>query len=485
MCKFIGRRERKVSVGEWQLKDGESEREGESQTQVAWEFHNSSEYHKMWTCLSCCLLLLHALSLEASELRQGPREPPHLRQGPREPPQLRQGPREPPHLKQGPREPPHLRQGPREPPQLRQGPREPPQLRQGPREPPYLKQGPREPPHLKQGPREPPHLKQGPREPPQLRQGPREPPHLKQGPREPPHLKQGPREPPQLRQGPREPPHLKQGPREPPHLKQGPREPPHLKQGPREPPHLKQGPREPPQRQVHIIGGDDAAPGEFPHQVSVQTESFLGPVHVCGGTIISNDYILTTAHCVSRFEPNTVRIVAGIIDLKDPGGQVSHAKTFIPHESYNPITNANDILLIKLEEKLVFGELVKPLGLPPSGETVPEDTVCTVIGWGATIHNGNSNNKLQKVDVAVVSDETCRLSYGQEAVEPSMMCAGWSDGHADACQGDRGGPLLCWGRLHGLSSWGEDCGNPFYPGVYTEVAYFRDWIIIHASAMDH
>nr|XP_053635794.1 trypsin-7-like [Cherax quadricarinatus] len=135
----------------------------------------------------------------------------------------------------------------------------------------------------------------------------------------------------------------------------------------------------------------------------------------------------------------------------------------------------------QLKDKLQMGKLVQPLQMPPEGESVVEGTVCTVIGWGITSDIGDITDILQKADVAEVSDENCRISYGEDAVEDSMLCAGWSDGHADACDGDQGGPLLCWGHLHGIASWGENCGDSFYPGVYTEIAFFRNWILNHIN----
>lgn len=42
-----------------------------------------------------------------------------------------------------------------------------------------------------------------------------------------------------------------------------------------------------------IIGGSLADPGQFPYQIFLKTE-----IALCGGSIISADWILTAAHCV-------------------------------------------------------------------------------------------------------------------------------------------------------------------------------------------
>lgn len=61
-----------------------------------------------------------------------------------------------------------------------------------------------------------------------------------------------------------------------------------------------------------------------------------------------------------------------------------------------------------------------------------------------------------------------------------MICAGDQD--EDSCQGDSGGPLFKYnhenGRyfLYGIVSYGVGCGRREYPGIYTRVSHYIDWI---------
>jgi len=107
-----------------------------------------------------------------------------------------------------------------------------------------------------------------------------------------------------------------------------------------------------------------------------------------------------------------------------------------------------------------------------------------VTGWGTLSEGGfGLPNVLHKVTVPVVSDEDCNESYSGNgySVADSMICAGLPDGGKDSCQGDSGGPFIAGEpgseELIGIVSWGIGCARKGYPGVYTEVSYFVDWIM--------
>ncbi|KAL4085053.1 hypothetical protein QTP88_027891 [Uroleucon formosanum] len=112
--------------------------------------------------------------------------------------------------------------------------------------------------------------------------------------------------------------------------------------------------------------------------------------------------------------------------------------------------------------------------------------MCTVIGWGKTGENENESYRLQKVDVPIISNEDCKkMGYLPEMITNNMICAGYKEGQKDACQGDGGGPLLRHidssdtMEVVGIVSWGTGCAIENFPGVYTRVTNYLDWIMDH------
>lgn len=83
---------------------------------------------------------------------------------------------------------------------------------------------------------------------------------------------------------------------------------------------------------------------------------------------------------------------------------------------------------------------------------------------------------LRKAEIPIVNTTVCEEDYASESygVTETMICAGVKG--KDSCQGDSGGPLVINGTIVGIVSWGLGCAREGYPGVYTSVAYFSDWL---------
>ena len=163
--------------------------------------------------------------------------------------------------------------------------------------------------------------------------------------------------------------------------------------------------------------------------------------------------------------------------LHNSGGQLVKAAEIISHESYDSWTTNNDIALIRLATKLTLGQTnAKAIGLPQQDNEPTGDV--EVSGWGYLKEGGGSlPPQLQIVTVPIVDRATCNGPYSNR-ITTAMFCAGLLDaGGKDACQGDSGGPVVdSNGKLVGAVSWGRGCAQKGYPGVYTRVGVFVNWV---------
>ncbi|XP_017123118.1 trypsin beta [Drosophila elegans] len=234
-----------------------------------------------------------------------------------------------------------------------------------------------------------------------------------------------------------------------------------------------------------IVGGEVTTIGQFPYQVSVQ----LNGQHICGGAVIGDNFVLTAAHCFEASplgnEDYTVRVGSG---EHASGGHVLSLRQVIAHGGYNPQSHDYDLALLILNARLNFTEYLQPVPLATGVDPPGENTRLLVSGWGLQAEEGGAASaevgvspQLHFVEVDLVEAGQCRRAYREVLpITQRMMCAARL-GH-DACQGDSGGPLVGYpadggpAKLYGIVSWGLGCANPNYPGVYTNVAAFRNWI---------
>ncbi|XP_067009566.2 trypsin-1 [Anabrus simplex] len=234
--------------------------------------------------------------------------------------------------------------------------------------------------------------------------------------------------------------------------------------------------------ETRIIGGTQVTPGEFPSQLSLRVEGR----HVCGASIISTNWALTAAHCVrlpnrEDVKPSQLTFLAGTVNLDGTnGGTVHQATDIIVHEKYDPLNWwINDIAVIKVSDAFPINDKTVAVGkLPAFGQTAPDGSEATVIGWGSTVIGGGASPKLLKASLSIVNRKACEDDYSSFLVTiySSQICAGVPEGGKGSCNMDSGGPLFVSGEVVGLVSWAYGCAVKNYPTVYTSVAQHRDWI---------
>ncbi|XP_012283094.1 trypsin-1 [Orussus abietinus] len=223
-----------------------------------------------------------------------------------------------------------------------------------------------------------------------------------------------------------------------------------------------------------IVGGTETTIEDVPYQVVLQVNG----IYLCGGTIISDQWILSAAHCMG-YSTKLLQVRAGSVH-EQSGGSLHGVEEVIVHEEY--LMNAysvpeNDVALLRLKEPLALDSTRQTIPLYEKDEEAKVGAYSTITGWGAITQGGPTSSVLQTVQVPIISKEKCNEAYRTFGGLPAgQICAAYPEGGKDSCQGDSGGPLAINGRLAGVVSWGNGCARPGWPGVYTEVASYRDWI---------
>ncbi|XP_065169811.1 trypsin I-P1-like [Atheta coriaria] len=234
--------------------------------------------------------------------------------------------------------------------------------------------------------------------------------------------------------------------------------------------------------EAKIINGSATRPHEYPWMAIISNKG----QYLCAGSLITDYHVLTAAHCLKAdILRDDMKVILGQHNNCEENSDIVtfSVSDIIRHSRFNPETFAFDLMLLKLNMKVTFGQFIRPICLPPLD---PYQRTVTkkyknrdgiIVGWGTT--NVFDDTELSclplQAGVPILGLDSC------PGYDESLFCAGYLNGEADSCQGDSGGPLQIQNKdtrfeLIGIISAGEGCAVAGRPGLYSDVLQNLNWI---------
>lgn len=192
-----------------------------------------------------------------------------------------------------------------------------------------------------------------------------------------------------------------------------------------------------PDGNAKIVGGEPIPIQEAPFIVTLMYRNN----HLCGGSIISNSWILTAAHCTEIVKPtrkiSDLSISVGSSMVQKSEDDTYHVMAVYDHPLYSNETYDHDFSLIKIWGKIFYNDQRRAIKLPEANDVISDGTPVMVFGWGLTMNSLESSDYLRAVEVVTINSHACEKSYKQflTKITKFMVCAGHDVDGKDSCQG--------------------------------------------------
>ncbi|KAI4891702.1 hypothetical protein NFI96_033342 [Prochilodus magdalenae] len=172
----------------------------------------------------------------------------------------------------------------------------------------------------------------------------------------------------------------------------------------------------------NVTGGGNSSAGAWPWMASLQRHG----THVCGGTLVAEQFVLSSAGCFSGFSnaSDWTVILGRLIQNSTNPNEVSLNVTNITLSS----GAANNVAVLQLSRKPTLTDYIQPICVDLGGDSFPMNTQCWGAGWGS----GGVENTLQQFNTTI-------LDCGNASSSNSSICTGVMS----LVETDKGGPLMC------------------------------------------
>ncbi|XP_026730702.1 transmembrane protease serine 9-like [Trichoplusia ni] len=241
------------------------------------------------------------------------------------------------------------------------------------------------------------------------------------------------------------------------------------------------------EQSVRIVGGSPSELGQFPYQAGLlATYENVQGTGVCGGSLISEDRVLTAAHCWydGTNQANQFTVVLGSVFLFS-GGVRQETRQVVVHPAWSPLLIRNDVAIIYLPAKVSFSETISPVALPADDEeSLFVNAQAVASGFGITSDGSGISGAqvLSHVNLQVISNNVCSFAFPL-IIQDSNICTSGIGG-TSTCRGDSGGPLVVdqdgTPTLIGITSFGSALGCQInFPAAFARVTSFLTFIKSH------